>query len=299
MKSSDDLSEPSPEEPSGGPAEGRYEPIAPTFHFTREGTFTDLILIVAPRGGGKTTLMASLAGMVPNERLEVVSPVPRLGELRGILTHRKFASDKDIADFWGSYLRSGKRVVIFVDEGDEYITGSVQGGSGGYCCDELYRLVNYGRNDPWAIGMVWSCRGASDVTTNLIRAANVSFIGQTLEPNAVEYLGRYMGSLDWRPYLHALPRYVFVVHSEGVFCGYVKVEGGEITWVDPPGDDWPLPENRPPISATGSDVSEDVPGGPGTNMPSGAGSAGSPYTGGATPGMPEGSTPDTNVPGKR
>ena len=115
----------------------------------------------------------------------------------------------------------------------------------------------------------------------------------------MEYLGRYMGSLDWRPYLHALPRYVFVVHSEGVFCGYVKVEGGEITWVDPPGDDWPLPENRPPISATGSDVSEDVPGGPGTNMPSGAGSAGSPYTGGATPGMPEGSTPDTNVPGKR
>ena len=258
-----------------------YEPRLPQLHFTPEGTSTDLVLIVAPRGGGKTTLMTALAHIVTEdpERIFVISPVSRLSTLLGVENHRWFGRDKDIEDKWLSVLKDKRRQVVIVDEGDEYVTGGIQGKNGGYCSDALYRLVNYGRNPPWAIGMVWSCRGASDVTTNLIRAANVLFIGRTNEPNALAYVSELLGDRRWMEYIHDLPPYVFVVSVEGQVNGYVKVEHGELEWVDPP-KGFPIP-NGSPEGAEDEQAAEPAP-----TADAGGPSAAEPQPDGSSPAEP-------------
>jgi energy-coupling factor transporter ATP-binding protein EcfA2 len=216
--------------------------------FTPEGTTTALIAIVGPRGGGKSTLMAALVPqLAPEDRLVLISPVRAIGSKLGLPVEVRYGRDEDNEEYFHRFLTTGKRVVLVMDEFDEFCPGGVTGKNGGYCCDSLYRLVNYARNDPWCIGMVVSFRGASDVTTNLLRAANVLFVARTQEPNALDYFSRYLGR-QYGQMLHDLPDYVFVVWAEGRLFGYVRVEGGEVCWIDPP-KGWPTPENASVMSA--------------------------------------------------
>lgn len=208
--------------------------------YTQEGTTTALIAVVGPRGGGKSTLMVALAPLLaPKERLVVISPVTAIGKRLGCEVEVRYGTDETNEEYFGNFLKRGKRVVLVIDEFDEYCPAGVQSKYGGYCCDALYRIVNYGRNEPWCIGMLVSFRGASDVTTNLLRAANVMFIARTQEPNALDYFARYLGR-EYSEMLRHLPNYVFVVWAEGRLFGYVKVVNGEVTWVNPPAG-WPTP----------------------------------------------------------
>ena len=221
-----------------GGSEGRALPL----FYTPEGTTTALIAVVGPRGGGKSTLMSALVpDLAPPERTVIISPVRAIGDKLGLPVEVRYGSDEDNEEYFHRFLTSGKRVVLVMDEFDEFCPGGVTGKNGGYCCDSLYRLVNYARNEPWCIGMVVSFRGSSDVTTNLLRAANVLFVARTQEPNALDYFSRYFGR-QYGQMLHDLPNYVFVVWAEGRLFGYVKVIGGEIQWIDPP-KGWPLPDD--------------------------------------------------------
>src|SRR4029077_286424 len=131
--------------------------------FTPEGTTTALVAVVGPRGGGKSTLMAALVPqLAPSDRLVVISPVRAIGTKLGLPVEVRYGSDEDNEEYFHGFLTKGKRVVLVMDEFDEFCPGGVTGKNGGYCCDSLYRLVNYARNDPWDIGMVVSFRGSSD-----------------------------------------------------------------------------------------------------------------------------------------
>lgn len=208
--------------------------------YSPEGTTTALIAIVGPRGGGKTRLMSALTPLLaPPERTVIISPVQTLGKLLGLPVVERYGSDKTNEQYFQSFLTAGKRIVLVMDEFDEFCPASVSSRNGGYCCDALYRIVNYGRNEQWGIGMLVSFRGSSDVTTNLLRAANVLFVARTQEPNALDYFSRFFGR-EYGLALHNLPDYVFVVWAEGRLFGYVKVEGGEIVWQKPP-KGWPMP----------------------------------------------------------
>lgn len=241
-----------PADEAEAPPESGGGPSLPLF-YTSEGTTTALIAVVGPRGGGKTTLMAALAPLLaPADRTVLISPVAAIGGKLNLPVEVRYGADKDNEKYFNGFLTSGKRVVLVIDEFDEFCPGGVTGKFGGYCCDSLYRLVNYARNDPWDIGMLVSFRGASDVTTNLLRAANVLFVARTQEPNALDYFSRYLGR-QYGPMLHDLPNYVFVVWAEGRLTGYVMVKGGEIEWVDPP-KGWPNPGNA---NATYADNSTD------------------------------------------
>ena len=222
--------------------------------YTPEGTSTALIVIVAPRGGGKTTLMAALQPLLgPRDRTILISPVRAIGNRLGLHVEVRYGADKDNEEYFSGILNKGKRVELIIDEFDEFCPGGVTGKNGGYCCDALYRLVNYARNEPWCIGMLVSFRGSSDVTTNLLRAANILFVGRTQEPNALDYFSRYFGR-QYGQMLHDLPNYVFVVWAEGRLRGYVRVEHGEIRWIEPP-KGWPRPEDGDIVSPADASTS--------------------------------------------
>jgi energy-coupling factor transporter ATP-binding protein EcfA2 len=224
-----------PAEPDATPEPGQLQ-----LEYTQEGTTTALIVVIGPRGGGKTTLMAALTPLLaPPERTIVISPVKAIGKKLGLPVEVRYGSDKTNEEYFSHILDSGKRVVLVMDEFDEFCPSSVQSKFGGYCCDALYRLVNYARNEPWCIGMLVSFRGASDVTSNLLRAATVLFVARTQEPNALDYFSRYLGR-EYGDMLRKLPNYVFVVWADGRLYGYVKVEDGVLTWIDPPAG-WPQP----------------------------------------------------------
>lgn len=226
--------------------------------YTQEGTCTAVILVVGPRGGGKTTIMAALAPLLaPPDRLWITSPVRKLGNKLGLPTEVRYGSSKDNEEYFGHFLSAGKHGVLVIDEFDEFCPGGVQGKYGGYCCDALYRIVNYGRNDPWCLGLLASFRGASDVTTNLLRAANVLFVGRTTEPNALDYFQHYIGR-EYGQLLPKLPPYVFVVFAEGRIYGYVKANASTntIEWVEPP-KGWPTGEvvaESQPASASSAEA---------------------------------------------
>lgn len=208
-----------------------------TLEYTSEGTCTAVIVVVGPRGGGKTTLMAALTPLLaPNDRASLISPVRRIGGILGLPVNVRYGSDKSNEQFFGAFL-NGRHQVLVIDEFDEYCSGGVQGKFGGYCCDALYRIVNYARNEPWCVGMLVSFRGASDVTTNLLRAANVLFVAQTSEPNALDYFGRFFGR-EYVDALRKLPKYVFAVFQDGRLKGFVKTERGQVEWIQPP-EGWP------------------------------------------------------------
>jgi energy-coupling factor transporter ATP-binding protein EcfA2 len=211
--------------------------------YTPEGTTTALLVVVGPRGGGKTTLMSNLVPLLaPPERTVVTSPVKAIGKRLGLPVEQRYGSDPTNEEYF-SKLMDGHHRFVVIDEFDEFCPASVQSKFGGYCCDALYRMVNYGRNEPWCIGMLVSFRGASDVTSNLLRAANVLFVARTQEPNALDYFSRYLGR-EYGPMLRNLPDYTFVVWAEGRLFGYVRVVEGDLQWVDPP-KGWPMPANAP------------------------------------------------------
>jgi energy-coupling factor transporter ATP-binding protein EcfA2 len=244
--------EPSDDRAPGQPTEGQTESEGNIpLDYTPEGTTTALIVVVGPRGGGKTTLMAALTPqLAPPDRTIVVSPVGAIGKKLGLPVEIRYGSDKTNEEYFEKILDGGKRVVLVMDEFDEFCPASVQSKFGGYCCDALYRLVNYARNSPWCIGMLVSFRGASDVTTNLLRAATVLFVARTQEPNALDYFSRYLGR-EYAPMLRNLPNYVFVVWADGRLYGYVKVVDGELQWIDPP-KGWPRPNANASSAAAGS-----------------------------------------------
>lgn len=231
---------PSDAEATGSEPESGSLPL----FYTQEGTTTALIAVVGPRGGGKTTLMAALVpSLAPPDRTVLISPVRAIGRKLGLPVEVRYGANKDNEEFFSGFLNRGKHLVLVIDEFDEFCPAGVQSKFGGYCCDALYRIVNYSRNEPWCLGMLVSFRGASDVTTNLLRAANVLFVARTQEPNALDYFSRFFGR-QYGELLRSLPDYVFVVWAEGRLFGYVKVEGGEVQWVAPPAG-WPKGEVAP------------------------------------------------------
>lgn len=255
----------------------------------------DFHLLIGPRGWGKTTFMAALLDGVPRDRIRIISPVSALGAATGLpYIHLRGDDKKSCQLTFGQLLNDHTRYVEALDEFDEYCPGGVTGHSGGYCCRELYDTVNYGRNDPWHIGLIASSRGTADITTNSIRGANYIWIFQATEPNQVEYVRKWIkqGDIDFETIVRNLPKYVALGwepgNPDGAFTGFWKVIGGRIQEVTPDMPEWEPdwqptsspteptedPENPTDPPKTGSTATRPTPGPPSGPKPAPTGGSG-------------------------
>jgi hypothetical protein len=206
-----------------------------------QGVVVIRCMVIAPVGGGKTTLMGSLAPeFAPKDRWEVVGPVNQLAKRVGLPPHQIFGRDHDACEkYFGGLIRSGRSCLLLIDEFDEFCPGGVTGASGGYSCESLYRILNYARNEDESkltgneIAVFVSSRGTADITTNSIRTMDVVFFAEMWEGNAVKYLRASVrqGSINFEKIVRNLPKYVFMVWcpQAGGFRGFLHVHP-ELTW---------------------------------------------------------------------
>ena len=205
--------------------------------FAPHGTRVLRALILGAPGSGKTTFAVPLVhALAPKrDRVLCVGPVPTLSIKLGVPQHDLSTTDRDRQEeFFRKVLKTaqdsypeGERLMV-IDEADLYFSsaGRTYGSKG------LQEIVNIGRN--FFLSQVYIARGTSDIAKNCVAAANVVFIGQTTEPNLLDYARRFMPAIPTEA-LRDFPPHRFIVYAPNRVphvLGVAWEENGQIACAD-------------------------------------------------------------------
>ena len=199
------------------------------------GVSTALVLIISKRDNGKTTLANSLwPELAPKERVILVDPQGTLAVMSGIARSPVQPTEESTKEFLEKVLRpaeeAGHGHFLMVDEADRFMTtrGVVAGQQGPF-----FELLNVSRG--WGMGTLLISHGAGVTSKNAMEQADVSFIGNTTETNALRYWRSYFGDPHYVDFIRRLPPYHFAVWASSMapnqFQGVITVEDGKLVSV--------------------------------------------------------------------
>jgi hypothetical protein len=251
-------------------------------------------LILGSTRAGKTTLAAPLARFLcpDREKIIVVGPVAKLSSTLGVRGHPVSTTDRgEQEEFFRKVLEDAKRRpledrgrLMVTDEADLYFSSAGRT----YGSKALQEIVNIGQNQDYWISCIFIARGSSDIALNCRAAANIILIGNTTEPNLLEYQQKWLPGINVN--LQDWPRYKFIAYDPNSVphvLGVVWVEDGEIVckdWTPPTEEeedtDDPEPENPEELpespSPPSGDEREPLPGGGTASTPAAPGPSGMP-----------------------
>jgi hypothetical protein len=108
-------------------------------------------------------------------------------------------------------------------------TRSVVGGQQG----PFFELINVSRG--WGMGTMLISHGAAVTSKNAMEQADICFLGNTTETNALRYWRSYFGHPNYVEFIRRLPPHHFVVWANSMapnqFQGVVTVEDGKVVSV--------------------------------------------------------------------
>jgi hypothetical protein len=194
-----------------------------------------LVVVIAKREYGKTTLAIALQPhLAPKDRIILVDPQGTLASETGIPRHRIEPNEDSTREFLEKVLRpaeeEGHGHFLMIDEGDRFMTTrSVVGGQQGV----FFELINVSRG--WGMGAMLISHGAGVTSKNVLEQADIAFLGNTTETNALRYWRSYFGDTNYVEFLRRLPPHHFAVWCNSLapnqFQGVVTVENGQLVSV--------------------------------------------------------------------
>lgn len=199
------------------------------------GVSTALVLIIAKRDFGKTTLAIALQPeLAPKDKIALVDPQGTLAVRSGIPRYRVQPTEESSREFLEKVLRpaekSGHGLFLMIDEADRFMTTrSVVGGQQG----PYFEFINVSRG--WGMGGLLISHGAGVTSKNVMEQADLCFLGNTTETNALRYWRSYFGDPHYVEFIRRLPPHHFVVWANSMspaqFQGVVTVEDGRLVAV--------------------------------------------------------------------
>jgi hypothetical protein len=154
--------------------------------------------------------------------------------MSGIPRHRIEPNEESTRAFLEKVLRpveeEGHGYFLMVDEADRFMTTrSVVGGQQG----PFFELLNVSRG--WGMGTLLISHGAAVTSKNAMEQADLCFLGNTTETNALRYWRSYLGDPNFVELIRRLPKYHYVVWANmaapNQFQGIVTVENGQVVSV--------------------------------------------------------------------
>lgn len=199
------------------------------------GVSTALVLIISKRGNGKSTLACALQPeLAPKDQVTLVDPQGTLAVMTGIPRHRIEPNEESTKEFLDKVLRpveeAGHGTFLIVDEADRFMTTrSVVGGQQG----PFFELINVSRG--WGMGTMLISHGAAVTSKNAMEQADLCFLGNTTETNALRYWRSYFGDPHYVEFIRRLPPHHFVVWDNSAapsqFKGVATVENNRLVSV--------------------------------------------------------------------
>lgn len=227
----------------------------------KDGVCTGLILIIAARGHGKSTLAETLLNgeyFAPKEKVILVDVQGTLAAKTGIKRYQVNPEKDDVNAFLNTVLRpaekAGSGVFIVIDDFDRLTTqrGIYTGGQSG----QLWEAINVARG--WGVGMMLMAHSEVQLH-NAVTNADVIFIGNVGEASSVKYWRGVTGDPELVEVLRRLPPHVFMVWARTMapnqFQGFVTVDDGKIreltkdefrTFLDGKRPEWDDKDEEPP-----------------------------------------------------
>ena len=156
------------------------------------GVSTALVLIIAKRDFGKTTLAIALQPeLAPKDKIALVDPQGTLAVRSGIPRYRVEPTEESSREFLEKVLRpaekSGHGLFLMIDEADRFMTTrSVVGGQQG----PYFEFINVSRG--WGMGGLLISHGAGVTSKNVMEQADLCFLGNTTETNALRVLAELL-----------------------------------------------------------------------------------------------------------
>jgi hypothetical protein len=234
---------------------------------TSTGVVPIRICILGPSGWGKSYMAAALCKLLtPADSLYVVGPMPNVKlEMEKMYKTKDIrwynipipAKDRVAAEkFFQHMSDSDEHWMMCLDEADLYMA------SGSYGTPSIRVIVNTGRGS--GHGIVCIARGSNEIAKNLLGTCDLVLFGRVTEPNAIDYLRRYVKHAipDIEDVIQKLQPHTFLAfcpQSDPQFAGFVSVVNGQIVTYEPPEESWNEEsletQNTDETQTTGEDAS--------------------------------------------
>lgn len=222
---------------------GYYRPTA-------QGVLPVVVVIIGPRGSGKTTLAAKIVPQMVGDSSQIVCAgfgSPAISDALHVPWHQLNATTPKHQETAGGFFRSIEKrddqFVLVLDDSDA-AWPNLQ--------SRYMALAEFIRNNrAYGQGAVLICHGPGDVNKGIIRNAQLTLWACQSEANSIDYVRRYMKA-DFplaETRVRSLPRHTFLIWAPELqgkqkYVGECWVEGGRIRFA--PRDQTPTDPASPP-----------------------------------------------------